>query len=335
MADKNLVLAGDIGGTKTDLAFFSVHGEKLLVESRQVFPSKRYSGLVPVVQEFLAGKQSQAGAACFGIAGAVVDGKVTTPNLPWMVDIADLRRLLKIEAVSLLNDLEAAAYGIFTLENDEFFVLNEGTARHAGNKALIAAGTGLGQAILHDDGRRFHPSASEGGHGDFAPRDELEIELLRHLLGRFGHVSYERVVSGPGLLNIYRFLRDVRGLEEPKWLSDRIAAANDPSAEISMAALKDEAPICSEALRIFVSVYGAEAGNLALRAKAVRGLYIGGGIAPKILDKLDDGTFMRAFVAKGRYTDLVKAVPVQVVLNEQAALRGAAYYGAFLSGEQA
>jgi glucokinase len=335
MPERNLVLAGDIGGTKTDLALFSVRGEKLLVESQQAFPSKRYSGLLPVLREFLSGRHPPIDAACFGIAGAVVDGKVTTPNLPWMIDSEDLRRVLKIDAVTLLNDLEAAAYGIFTLENDEFFTLNEGTMRHAGNKALIAAGTGLGQAMLYDDGRRFHPLASEAGHADFAPRDELEIELLRHLMGRFGHVSYERVVSGPGLLNIYRFLRDVRGLEEPSWLSERLASADDPSAEISRAALNDEAAICSQALNVFVSVYGAEAGNLGLRAKAVRGIYIGGGIAPKILDKLKDGTFMRAFVDKGRYTDLVKAIPVQVVLNAQAALRGAAYYAVFLSGEQA
>jgi len=335
MTRKGLILAGDIGGTKTHLALFSGQGEKLQVETQQIFPSNRYSGLVPVLQDFLAAKHPLIDVACFGIAGAVVDGKVTTPNLPWMVDIEDLRRILKIESVTLLNDLEAAAYGIFSLENDDFFTLNEGTMRHAGNKALIAAGTGLGQAILYDDGRRFHPVASEGGHADFAPRNELEIELLRHLIGRFGHVSYERVVSGPGLLNIYRFLRDIRGLEEPKWLSDRLATADDASAEISKAGLAGEAVICSEALTIFVSVYGAEAGNLALRAKAVRGLYIGGGIAPKILDKLKDGVFMRAFVDKGRYGDLVKTVPVHVVLNEQSALRGAAYYGALVSGEQA
>ena len=333
MPNSNVVLAGDIGGTKTNLALFSVHGEKLHAETLKKYSSKRYSGLVPVLQDFLAEPHGEFSAACFGIAGAVVDGKVQTPNLPWLVDIEDVRRALKVDQVSLLNDLEAAAYGLFTLEDDEFFTLNEGTMRHAGNKALIAAGTGLGQAILFDDGRRFRPSASEGGHGDFAPRNELEIEFLRHLIGRFGHVSYERVVSGPGLFNIYRFLKEVRRLEEPEWLSARLAAAEDPSAEISQAALAGEAEICVTALDLFVSVYGAEAGNLALRAKSVRGLYIGGGIAPKILDKLKDGTFMRAFVDKGRYAELVKAVPVQVVLNERAALRGAAYHAAFLSGE--
>ena len=330
MADRNLVLAGDIGGTKTNLALFSVHGEKLHAESQHNFPSKRYSGLIPVLQEFLAGGDHAIDAACFGIAGPVVDGKVKTPNLPWMLDTADLRHALKLDAVTLLNDLEAGAYGIFTLENDEFYTLNEGTLRHAGNKALIAAGTGLGQAILYDDGGHFHPLASEGGHADYAPRDELEIELLRYLIGRFGHVSYERGLSGPGLFNIYRFLKDVRGMEEPSWLTERLSA-DDPSAVISKAALAGEAAICSEALNLFVSAYGAEAGNLALRAKSVRGLYVGGGIAPKILAKLKDGTFMRAFVDKGRYADLLAAIPVQVILNEQTALRGAAYYAAFLA----
>jgi glucokinase len=332
MPGKNLVLAGDIGGTKTHLALFSVHGDKLRAESQRNFQSKRYSGLIPVVQEFLAGGDHAIDAACFGIAGPVVDGKVKTPNLPWMINATELRRTVKLDCVDLLNDLEAAAYGIFTLENDEFFTLNEGVMRQAGNKALIAAGTGLGQAILYDDGHHFHPLASEGGHADFAPRNELEIELLRHLLPRFfGHISYERVLSGPGLLNIYRFLKEGRGLEEPAWLTERLAAADDPSAVISQAALAKEAEICVEALNLFVAVYGAEAGNLALRAKAVRGFYVGGGIAPKILDKLKDGTFMKAFVDKGRYTDLLAATRVQVVLNPQAALRGAAYYAAFLA----
>jgi glucokinase len=332
MAQRDLVLAGDIGGTKTNLALFSVHGEKLHSESVRTFPSKRYSGLVPVLQDFLAGTHHAIDSACFGIAGPVVDGKVKTPNLPWMVDTAESRRALKLDSVTLLNDLEAGAYGILTLENDEFYTLNEGTMRHSGNKALIAAGTGLGQAILYDDGRHFHPLASEGGHADFAPRNDMEIELLRHLIGRFGHVSNERVVSGPGLSNIYRFLKEVRGREEPYWLTERFSA-DDPSVVISKAALANEAPICIEALNLFVSVYGAEAGNLALRAKAVRGLYVGGGIAPKILEKLKDGTFMRAFVDKGRYTDLLMGIPVQVVLNQQAALRGAAYYAAFLSSD--
>jgi glucokinase len=329
MAHRNLVLAGDIGGTKTNLALFSAQGEKLHAQSRRTFQSKRYSGLTPILKEF--GDNQGIEAACFGIAGPVVAGRVKTTNLPWIVDTEELRRTLKLDGVHLLNDLEASAYGLFTLDEDEFFPLNEGKMHQSGNKALIAAGTGLGQAILFNDGQHFRPLASEGGHADYAPRNELEIELLRYLLARFGHVSYERVVSGPGLLNIYRFLKDARGLEEPAWLTERLAAADDPSAVISQAALAKEAEICVEALNLFVAVYGAEAGNLALRAKAVRGLYVGGGIAPKILDKLKDGTFMKAFLDKGRYRDLLAATPVQVILNPQAALRGAAYYAAFLA----
>lgn len=333
MARRELVLAGDIGGTKTNLALFSIDGEKLRTENFQSFVSKRYAGLVPVLLEFLAGSAHSIDAACFGIAGPVIDGKVKTPNLPWMIDAGELRRMLKLDSLALLNDLEAAAYGIFTLEDDEFCTLNQGEPRHSGNKALIAAGTGLGEAILHDDGRNFHPLASEGGNADFAPRDDLEIELLRCLMGRFGHVSYERALSGPGLFNIYSFLKERRGFAEPKWLADRLAAGDDPSAEVSKAALANEAEICVKALDIFVSIYGAEAGNLALRAKALRGLYVGGGIAPKILGKLQDGTFMRAFTDKGRYADLLAAIPVQVVLNDQAGLRGAAYYAAFLTSD--
>jgi glucokinase len=333
MAHHGLVLAGDIGGTKTNLALFSVQGEKLRAELLRTFESKRYSGLLPVLREFLSGDSHRIEAACFGIAGPVIDGAVKTSNLPWVVDSGELSRALKVDPVHLLNDLEASAYGIFTLENDEFFVLNEGTMRHSGNKALIAAGTGLGQAILHDDGRCFRPLATEAGHADFAPRNGLEIELLRYLIGRFGHVSYERVLSGPGLFNIYSFLKETGQFEEPNWLAERFAAEADDSAVISKAALAHEAEICVKALELFLSMYGAEAGNLALRANSVRGLYVGGGIAPKILDALKDGTFMRAFVDKGRYRDFLAAVPVQVILNERAALRGAAYYAAFLSGE--
>ena len=331
MTSKTLVLAGDIGGTKTNLALFSVHGENLHVESMRSFPSKRYSGLVPVLQEYLGADAPNIDAACFGIAGPVVDGKVKTTNLPWMLDIEELRRALKLDSVTLFNDLETSAYGISTLGNDEFCTLNEGLMRQSGNKALLAAGTGLGQSILYDDGSHFLPLASEGGHGDFAPRNELEIELLRHLIERFQHVSYERVLSGAGLFNIYHFFKECRNLKEPKWLTERFVAADDASAVISKAALAGEAEICIKSLDLFVSIYGAEAGNLALRAKAVRGVYIGGGIAPKILSKLKDGTFMRAFLDKGRYTDLLAAIPVQVVLNDQAALRGAAYYAAFLA----
>jgi glucokinase len=332
MAVKQLVLAGDIGGTKTNLALFSVRGEKLFAESARTFQSKQYSGLIPILQEFDSRRPIEA--ACFGIAGPVVDGRVKTTNLPWIIDTEQLRRALKLSAVHLLNDLEASAFGLFTLEDDEFLTLNEGEMRANGNKALIAAGTGLGQAILYDDGHHFRPIASEGGHGDFAARNEIEVELWRYLSARFGHVSYERVLSGPGLVNIYRFFKEARRMAEPPELTERFSVGEDAGAVISQAALTGDFEICVQALDLFTSVYGAEAGNLGLRAKAVRGIYVGGGIAPKIAAKLQDGTFMRALTDKGRYSDLLKAIQVQVVLNDRAALRGAGYYAAFLSGDQ-
>jgi glucokinase len=328
MAGNNLILAGDIGGTKTQLAIFSLQGEKLQSQLKKTFPSKQYSGLEPVVEEFLAGQQVSLSRACFGIAGPVLNGRVNPPNLPWVVDAAKIAQRFNLDSATLLNDLESAAYGIFTLEPDELFTLNEGVSGRQGNKVLIAAGTGLGEATLFDDGRDYHPSASEGGHGDFAPTDETQIDLLRYLIEKFGHVSYERVVSGPGIKNIYDFLRDSGRLEEPDWLKQKISAAEDPSVVISQEGLAASNAICVEALNLFVSVYGAEAGNLALRAKSTGGVYIGGGIAPKILAKLKDGTFMRVFLDKGRYRELLSDMPVRVILNDQAALQGAAYYAA-------
>jgi glucokinase len=329
VAGKNLILAGDIGGTKTHLALFSVEGKKLKYESEETYPSKEYSGLEPVVREFLAGSKASITRACFGVAGPVVEDWVKTPNLPWVIHGAQVAEAVKLPGVDLLNDLEAAAFGVFTLEPDEFIALNQGIARRPGNKALIAAGTGLGEALLYDDGHDYHPIASEGGHGDFAPRDELEIDLLRYLIPNFGRVSYERVVSGPGISNIYDFLRDSGRYDEPLEFKKELAASADRSAAISRAALAGAPPICVKALDVFVSVYGAEAGNLALRAKAIGGVYVGGGIAPKLESKLRDGTFMRAFVEKGRYKEFVSAIPVYVILNDKTALQGAAYYAAF------
>jgi glucokinase len=329
VADNNLILAGDIGGTKTHLALFSRDGEKLKSEVDETYPSKEYSGLEPVVREFLAGKKVSIGRACFGVAGPVLNGVIKTSNLPWVVDSRQLAKTLDLPGAALLNDLEAAAFGIFTLEADEILCLNRGIARRPGNKALIAAGTGLGEAILYDDGRDYHPIASEGGHADFAARDDLEIDLLRYLIPRFGHVSYERVVSGPGISNIYDFLRDSGRYDEPPGFKEELAGSEDRSVAISQAGLAGEPLICVKALDIFVSLYGAEAGNLALRAKTTGGLYVGGGIAPKLLSKLREGSFMRAFLEKGRYEEFVSAIPVYVILNETTALQGAAYYGAF------
>jgi glucokinase len=325
MARNDLILGGDVGGTKTHLALFSLEGSKLKSELEKTFPSQKYPGLEPVLLEFLGDTEDTVDRACFGIAGPVVEGRVKPPNLSWIVDSAKIAETLHLPSVSLLNDLQAAAYGLFTLEPDDFLSLNEGVARR-GNKALIAAGTGLGETILYDDGSNYHPIASEGGHCDFAPRDELEIDLLRFLIPNFGHVSYERVVSGPGIFNIYSFLKDKGEVEEPTWFAEKISTTSDPSAVISEAALAGEPEICVRTLDLFVSLYGAEAGNLALKGKAIGGVYVGGGIAPKIRNKLRDGTFIRAFVDKGRYKELLSSIPVFLILNDKAALQGAAYY---------
>jgi glucokinase len=335
MTSSDLILAGDIGGTKTHLALFSSQDNNLKAEYQKTYQSQQYSGLEPLLHDFLATGKHPIGRASFGIAGPLIDGRVNPPNLDWVVDPLSLAKALGLPSVSLLNDLEAAAYGISTLAPEEFLVLNEGVIRRPGNKVLIAAGTGLGETIIFDDGKNYYPLASEGGHADFAARNEMEIELLRYLIGRFGRVSYERVVSGPGLANIYDFLSERAGSRVPGPFADKIAAAEDRSPVISQAALAGDPEIAVKAMDLLVSSYGAEAGNLALKAKAIGGVYVGGGIAPKILSKLNNGTFMQAFNEKGRYRELVSSIPVYVVLNEKAALRGAAYHASLARSEAA
>ncbi len=253
----------------------------------------------------------------------MVNNRCETTNLPWVVDAAGLGAAFGISSVTLLNDLEATAHYALDLTDKEYCTLNAGQPESEGNKAVIAAGTGLGEAILFWDGSRYKPSASEGGHSDFAPRNPLEMRLLEYMLNHFPRVSYERVLSGPGLFKIYQFLKETGQGEEPSWLSERLSR-EDSSAVISEAALTGKSELCVKALDMFVSLYGAEAGNLALKALATGGVYIGGGIAPKILDKLMDGTFMGAFIEKGRYSSLMNRIPVRVIINEKAALLGAA-----------
>jgi glucokinase len=322
-----MILAGDIGGTKTHIAVFSFDNGHLAEQWKKTYHSKDYPSLEAVLKDFLEAKPPPVSAACFGVAGPVVDDTVKTPNLPWFIDRRKISEALGLDAVALLNDLQANGYGAGTLDTEEFKVLNVGAFDPQSSMALIAAGTGLGEAILYLSDGGYRVLASEGGHADYAPRTPIEIELLKYLAPRFDHVSYERVISGPGLLNIYNFLRDSGRFAEPDWLKTRLAGG-DASAVISKTALAGEAEICVQALDMFVSAYGAEAGNLALRAKALGGVYVGGGIAPKIADKLADGIFMRSFVDKGRYAELLARVPVRIILNDEAALRGAAYYGA-------
>ena len=316
-----MLLAGDIGGTKTRLAVFQLLDGRLQTIVDQTFRSLDYPSLDALVLPFVAAHGLRLDGAGFGVAGPVKGGRVVATNLPWVVDAAQLAAKLELPTVALLNDLEAIAAGIVALDDDDFVVVNPGTPDPDGNAAVIAAGTGLGEAGLFWDGQRHRPFASEGGHTDLAPRNELEMALLTYLLGRFDRVSYERVVSGPGLHNIYQFLRDSGRGEEPPWLRQELAE-QDPPAVISQAALAGRSSLCTAALDLFVNLYGAEAGNLALKMMATGGVYVAGGIAPKILDKLVDGTFLTAFTAKGRLSPLPRATPLKVVLNDRVALLG-------------
>ncbi len=328
------ILAGDIGGTKTVIGLFSEVGNRLHAIREETFPSQSYGSLDAILDQFLGpGSRPPLRMACFGVAGPVIDGKSKVTHLPWMLDEHRLAEVLDIPHVKLLNDLEVTAYGMFHLEPTDLYVLQPGSLCK-GNVAVIAAGTGLGEAILYWDGARYHSMATEGGHADFAPRSDLEIELLRYLRREYGRVSYERVLSGPGLFNIYRFLRDSGVASEPEWLRTRITE-EEPGAVISAIGLTGDEPLCTQALDLFVSVYGAEAGNLALKAFAIGGVYVGGGIAPKILPALQDGTFTRAFTDKGRFADLLRSIEVKVALNLRAPLLGAAHYGLMLLGGRA
>ena len=319
-----MILAGDVGGTKVHLALFDFTDGNLKHSRDKQFPAKEYSGLEAIVKEFIVSEKVTA--ACFGVPGPVREGRLRLTNLPWTLDSRELARNLKIDYVFLINDLQANGYGIAELGPEQIFTLSEGDARQVGNRALISAGTGLGEAFLVFDGRNYVPYPSEGGHSDYAPRNEDEIDLLRFLKQKYnGRISQERVVSGPGLTNIYEFLREVRGMEEPAWLAKRIAL-EDPNAVITELALAAKSEICEKALDMFVSAYGAEAGNLALKLLSVGGVYVGGGIAPRIIEKIKDGRFMKAFTDKGRLSQLLVNMPVRIILDSRAALLGAAAY---------
>jgi glucokinase len=319
-----MILAGDVGGTKVHLALYDFTKGSLQHTRDERFPAKDYSGLEEIVKEFLGA--DEVTSACFGVPGPVRDGRLRLTNLPWTLDSRELSQNLKIQHIFLINDLEANGYGIAELKSDQIYTLSEGDPGQTGNRALIAAGTGLGEGILIWNGKQHTPYPSEGGHTDYAPRNEDEIDLLRYLKQKYnGRISFERVVAGMGITNIYDFLRDVRGMEEPAWLRDRLAS-EDPNAVITELGLSGKSELCEKTLDMYVSAYGAEAGNLALKILSVGGLYIGGGIAPRILDKLKDGTFMRSFTDKGRLSQLLINMPVRVILESRAALLGAAAY---------
>jgi glucokinase len=341
-----MILAADIGGTKTIVGLFDWKTERVEPSYERTFYSKDYASFDDILVEFLKPEPSaplpgvpesadshdtdqppaviepiKIDAACFGVPGPVIDNRCQTTNLPWVIDGHALAARFNLPKVRLMNDLEATAHGLLVLRPDEFDALNVGSPPSVKTTvALIAAGTGLGEAILFHHGSYYHPVASEGGHTDFAPNSDLEIDLLRYLRISYLHVSWERVLSGSGLHAIYEFLRDTKK-NEPTWVAERLKAG-DPAAVIAEIGLSKGAEICVQALDLFASLYGAESGNLALKCLSLGGLYVGGGIAPKLLPKLKEGGFMRAFTNKGRYKRLMNTIPVRVITNPKTGLLG-------------
>lgn len=317
-----LILAGDIGGTKTYLGLFADRGEYLELVREEEFLNSGYDGPEEVIAGFLK-KGERPSNAAFGVACPIEDNRGEMTNLDWAVDGAEIGKRFGIRKVELLNDLVATGWGLRLLSKDDLFVLQEGEPRQ-GNAALIAAGTGLGEAILFWDGKRHIPSGSEGGHADFAPLTPVQAELLGYLTKLHGgHVSYERVVSGMGIESIYRFLREKRGTRASQRLEKRLASG-DMAAVVADEAINGTDRTCAEALSAFITAFGAEAGNLALKSMPVAGLYVGGGIAPKILKAMRAGLFMEAFRRKGRFEGLLSRIPVYVILNDKTGLHGAA-----------
>lgn len=322
-----MILAGDIGGTKTNLAIYDMKEGSLSLLIKQQYKSADFSSLEEILHTF---QQKyllhQIDAVCFGIAGPVIKGECSTTNLPWEISVSDLQSSLGAEKVRLINDLEATAYGMLYLDEDQFIHLNPNGHKVDGNRAVIAAGTGLGEAILYYDDKAYHPIGTEGGHTDFAPLSVQQERLLQWLKERYPeHVSYERVLSGTGIYNIYQFLAQSGFAHEPPSMIG-IPEGKDPSAMVSESALKENDPLCMEALRLFSEIYGAEAGNLALKSMSLGGLYIGGGIAPKILPMLLEGHFMKGFLSKGRFNALLEQMEILLSLDPDTALIGAAHY---------
>jgi len=315
------ILAGDIGGTKTRLALFDSGNRRLRERYGATYSSLAYSGFEDVLTEFLHRAESQCQRACFGVAGPISGRRVRTTNLPWVIDADQLEQRFGFDRVTLMNDLEAVAWGVPTVSADDLKPLNVGSRQGGpGNAALIAAGTGLGEAGLYWDGRQLRPFACEGGHASFSPTTEEEWALRTFLSRAHGHVSWERVVSGPGLAAIHEFLCERAGSPD----QSRLSGPSDPAAAVVAAAGGEGSRTARDAVRLFVRLYGAEAGNLALKVMAVGGVFVAGGIAPKIIDWLEDGGFMQGFIEKGRMRPLLEAMPVHVILDDRIALKGAA-----------
>lgn len=321
----NIILAGDIGGTKANLSLFSIEGESdFHVIREDKLNSGAFDNIADLLREFNP-ENLQPHAVCFGVAGPVLDDRAKLSNLHWGIDKKELSALFPAARIHLINDLKATAYGLAMLKEQDIAVIHSVKPEIGGNAAIIAPGTGLGEAGIFWDGKLFHPFSSEGGHSDFAARNSGDFELYTFLSEQFGHVSWERVISGPGITNIYRFLKEIKKMEEPEWLTQKLVHG-DKAAVISSHTLQSE--ICAETMRLFVRFLAFESANLALKFNATGGLFIGGGIPPKILQLLENNQFVHSFLQSGRLNILLEKVPVKIILNPKTALLGAAYYAA-------
>lgn len=328
MSNSDLILAGDIGGTKTELAIFTLDPAEQKPLVQKTFPSVNYSALEPIVAEFLAETHLKPARACFGVAGPVVAGQATITNLPWIIDAQNLAEAFGFSPAHLINDLVAIANAVPQFQPADLHTINAGQPVHGGAIAVVAPGTGLGEAYLTWDGSHYRAFASEGGHGDFAPTTDLEIEMLKYLRKKFDHVSFERVGSGMGLPNIYDFLKNSGFAPEPDWLGQQLATAIDLTPIIVKAALQPDEPVelALATVKMFVSILGTEAGNMALKVLASGGVYLGGGMPLRLLSLFDQTNFMDAFLRKGRFSQLLAQMPVHIILNPKAAILGAASY---------
>ncbi|QOW11851.1 glucokinase [Kaistella flava (ex Peng et al. 2021)] len=326
LPESGMVLAADVGGTKTELALFQIEKGKLISIKDQRYPTTDHDSFVKAIRNFHGDELSTINCACLGVAGTVDGDKVRGVNFAWEIDTKKLEKDLNIKSINLINDLEANAYGLSTLKDADFEILTDGQ-KAEGNAAIISPGTGLGEAVLYWDGSHYHPYATEGGHCNFSPNTTLDMEFWKYLKTKFDHVSWERVVSGQGIHNIYQFLRNYRSEKEPDWLTEKFKN-EDLAKVISTAALENKDSTCVETLQLFVRYLSVEAAQLALKTKATGGIYIGGGIAPKILNLIDKKEFYKNFINVGRMEHLLKNIPVKIVLNDKTALIGAAYYAA-------
>lgn len=324
--DETVVLAGDIGGTKANVGVFVQGKRRPLLKIIETYSSREVADLENIIGRFLVKHPVSVASACFGVAGPVVNGRCKTTNLPWEVSEVRIKRRFKWSHVCLINDLAAMAQSIPLLKSREFISLNEARARKGQAVALVAPGTGLGEALIIFRNGQYIPIPSEGGHVDFSPTNGAEVKLWRYLHQRLGHVSIERILSGPGLVNIYSWLKASGERREPGWLTKNIKET-DPARAITEAGLDGSDPLCVKTLNMFVSILGAASGNLALTGMATGGVYLGGGIPPKILPKLKEDLFMKAFANKGRFKVMMERIPVRVIINDRAALLGAAYCG--------